>query len=209
MRKLFVKKMLIHNLTDSSEFKALSYDEQVSEMSALLTELESVGKVRNISFDSEQGLFSFTYGKGEIDGALGGVLMKPLGGDIEVNGIELQEKINLNVNGKDLVIVLEDNSSAKAFVEKLKNGKVVVNAHDYGSFEKVGSLGFSLPTNDKNITTKPGDLILYQGNQITLYYDTNTWSFTKLGHVENVTSSELRSILGSSDVVFTFSLIEE
>ena len=67
-------------------------------------------------------------------------------------------------------------------------------------------MGFSLPTNDKNITTEAGDLILYQGNQITLYYDTNSWNFTKLGKVQNVSQNELKEILGSGNVELTFSL---
>ena len=60
--------------------------------------------------------------------------------------------------------------------------------------------------NDKNITTMPGDIILYQGNQITIYYDTNTWNFTKLGKIENITQKELKEILGDGDVTVTFSL---
>ena len=103
-------------------------------------------------------------------------------------------------------VKLEDNTSSIAFAQKLKDGDIVVNAHDYENFEKVGNLGFTLPTNDKNITTESGDLILYQGNQITLYYDTNSWSFTKLGKVQNVSQNELKDILGSGDVVLTFSL---
>lgn len=67
-------------------------------------------------------------------------------------------------------------------------------------------MGFSLPTNDKNITTEAGDLILYQGNQITLYYDTNSWNFTKLGKVQNVLQNELKEILGSGNVKLIFSL---
>ena len=77
---------------------------------------------------------------------------------------------------------------------------------DYANFEKVGPLGFSLPRNDKSITTTPGDIILYQGNQITIYYDTNTWNFTKLGKIENLTQKELKEILGNGDVTVTFSL---
>lgn len=77
---------------------------------------------------------------------------------------------------------------------------------DYANFEKVGPLGFSLPRNDKSITTTPGDIILYQGNQITIYYDTNSWNFTKLGKIENVTQEELKEILGNGDVTVTFSL---
>ena len=121
------------------------------------------------------------------------------------------EKINMDeiiikVNGRVLNVKLEDNTSAKAFAEKLKSGDITISAHDYGNFEKVGNLGFSLPANDKNITTEAGDLILYQGNQITLYYDTNSWNFTKLGKVQNVLQNELKEILGSGNVKLTFSL---
>ncbi len=119
---------------------------------------------------------------------------------------EMINKIKLEVNGKELTVNLEDNSSSKALVEKLKENDIVIKAHDYGDFEKVGSLDFSLPTNDTKITTEPGDLILYQGNQITLYYDTNTWNFTKLGKVEGLSKEELKELLGNSDVTITLSL---
>ncbi len=119
---------------------------------------------------------------------------------------EMINKIKLEVNGKELTVNLEDNSSSKALVEKLKENDIVIKAHDYGDFEKVGNLDFSLPTNDTKITTEPGDLILYQGNQITLYYDTNTWNFTKLGKVEGLSKEELKKLLGTSDVTITLSL---
>ena len=114
------------------------------------------------------------------------------------------DTIQIKVNNKVLSVKLENNSSTKAFIEKLREGDIIVNAHDYGNFEKVGDLGFNLPTNDKKITTEPGDLILYQGNQITLYYDTNTWSFTKLGKVQNVSQEELKQILGDGNVTLVF-----
>ena len=119
-----------------------------------------------------------------------------------------KEKINMNeiiikVNGKILNVKLEDNTSSKAFFEKLKSGDITISAHDYGNFEKVGNLGFNLPTNDENITTEAGDLILYQGNQITLYYDTNNWLFTKLGKVQNISQDELKNILGRGNVELT------
>jgi len=114
--------------------------------------------------------------------------------------------IKLSVNGKTMNIKPENNSSSKAFIEKLKSGEIIVNAEDYGNFEKVGDLGFDLPTNDEKITTESGDLILYQGNKITLYYDTNTWTFTRLGKVQNVSKDELKQILGNGDVTLKFSL---
>lgn len=72
--------------------------------------------------------------------------------------------------------------------------------HDYGSFEKVGNLPWKLPTNDEEITTEPGDLILYQGDKITVYYDENTWNFTKLGRL-NATSEEIKEVFGDKDEI--------
>ena len=124
------------------------------------------------------------------------------------NDTQMEEnmKLYIKVNNKILTTTLEDNSSVDGLLEKLKQGDIIIDMSDYAHFEKVGPLGFSLPRNDKSITTAPGDIILYQGNQITIYYDTNTWNFTKLGKIENVTQEELKEILGNGDVTVTFSL---
>ena len=113
---------------------------------------------------------------------------------------ENMNNIIIEVNNNELIVELEDNSSGRALLEKLSNGDIVVDAHDYGNFEKVGNLGFNLPTNDKKITTTSGDLILYQGNQLSIYYDTNTWNFTKLGRVININEENLKEILGDGDI---------
>ena len=118
------------------------------------------------------------------------------------------EKINIEVNGHTLTATLSDNSSSQAFVKMLENGKVTVEMSDYGDFEKVGSLKTTLPRNDEYITTEPGDLILYQGNSITIYYDVNSWNFTRLGKIDDITQSELKNILGKGDVTAVFSLPE-
>ena len=107
-----------------------------------------------------------------------------------------------------IAATLADNSSAVAFYELLQKGDVTVKMHDYGNFEKVGSLPKSLPRNDKQITTEPGDIILYQGNQITIYYDVNSWNFTKLGKVEGKNQEDLKQILGKGDVTAVFSVME-
>lgn len=114
--------------------------------------------------------------------------------------------IYAHVNGKVLKILAADNSSADAFLDLLKTGDVTVEMHDYGSFEKVGPLGTTLPQNDEQITTEPGDVILYQGDQITIYYDINRWSFTRLGKVQDLSPAELKEILGSGDAVVMFSI---
>ena len=114
--------------------------------------------------------------------------------------------IYAHVNGKVLKILAADNSSADAFLDLLKTGDVTIEMHDYGSFEKVGPLGTTLPQNDEQITTEPGDVILYQGDQITIYYDVNSWSFTRLGKVQDLSPAELKEILGSGDAVVTFSI---
>lgn len=119
------------------------------------------------------------------------------------------EKINsiyIHANGSTFKARLADNGSAEALAELLKNGDITVNVSDYGNFEKVAPLGTSLPTNNEQITTEAGDLILYQGNNIVIYYDTNSWNFTRLGKIEDATKEELLNVLGSGDVTVTFSL---
>lgn len=116
--------------------------------------------------------------------------------------------IYAHVGEQVLAIVPEDNSSAEDFIALLREGDITIEMEDYGGFEKVGSLGRSLSTNDRRITTEPGDVILYQGNSVTIYYDTNTWSFTLLGRIRGLSQEELKEILGSGSVSVTFSLNE-
>ena len=119
-----------------------------------------------------------------------------------------KEFIYAHIGQDVLTIKPENNSSTGAFIDLLRKSDLTVEMHDYGNFEKVGSIGSSLPRNDKSITTKPGDVILYQGNQITIYYDVNSWNFTKLGEVQGIEPSELKTILGDSNVSVRFSLTE-
>ena len=101
---------------------------------------------------------------------------------------------------------LADNTSAQALVEMLQDGPVTVSMQDYGSMEKVGSLGQSLPRNDEQITTEAGDIILYQGNMLVIYYAPNSWNFTRLGKIENVTKKDLLKAFGNGSVKITLSL---
>lgn len=117
-------------------------------------------------------------------------------------------KLNIEVNGRNLSATLADNSSAKALTELIGDNSLTLSMDDYGNFEKVGDLPESLPTNDEQINTDYGDLILYQGKRFVIYYDKNSWNFTHLGHIDNVSQKELKNILGTGSVEITLSLTE-
>ena len=119
-----------------------------------------------------------------------------------------QNILNLQVGDTVLTAQLADNSSADALRELLLDGPLEIAMQDYGDMEKVGSLGQDLPTNDEQITTEAGDLILYQGNSFVIYYAPNSWNFTRLGKINDITAEELQEILGESDVTVTLSLPE-
>lgn len=112
--------------------------------------------------------------------------------------------LKITVGDEELLATLEDNSSAREFKELLAQGPVTIEMEDYGGFEKVGPLGTTLTRNDQQITTEPGDVILYQGNQITVYYGTNTWNFTRLAKIDD--PADLQAKLGEGRVQVTFSL---
>ncbi len=120
---------------------------------------------------------------------------------MESNTIKLAVK-----GGRTFTATLADNSSAEALKKLLAGGDVTVEMEDYGDMEKVGPLGTNLPRNDRQTTTGPGDIILYQGKYLVIYYATNSWNFTRLGKIDNVTGRELKSALGDGDVTVTLSL---
>jgi hypothetical protein len=119
---------------------------------------------------------------------------------------ETPVKLKIHVNDTTFTATLEENSSAKAFAEFLAQGDMTLDMHDYGSFEKVADLPRSFPRNDKQIDTDAGDIILYQGNSITIYYDKNSWNFTRLARIDNVNKKRLQQILGKGNVKAIFSV---
>lgn len=106
-------------------------------------------------------------------------------------------KMFITIYGNKLEVTLENNVAVDALVNLLKKGDIKYTADDYGDFEKVGSLGHSLPTSNKQMTTSAGDVVLYNGNSIVLFYGNNSWSYTKLGKIKGYTAAELRSLLGA------------
>lgn len=101
---------------------------------------------------------------------------------------------------------LADNSSVEALKELLAEGPLTINMNDYAGMEKVGPIGTDLPRNDEQISTGAGDIILYQGNSLVIYYDTNSWNFTRIGKIEGMTGEKLLEVFGDGDVTVTFSL---
>ncbi len=129
--------------------------------------------------------------------------------DIKIRLAEIAEEentVNLYVGDTRLTAELADNSTAEALKKMLADGPVAVDMRDYGSMEKVGTLPKSLPRNDEQITTEAGDLILYQGNAFVIYYAPNSWNFTRIGKIKNISAEELKKILGKGNVTVKLSL---
>ena len=120
----------------------------------------------------------------------------------------MPETIKIIVSGKTLSVKIEDNEATKALVAALSEASITYEANDYGGFEKVGLLGRTLPTSDTQITTQAGDVILYSGNRIVLFYGSNTWSYTRLGKMQYESLDELKSFLkaGEGNISVTLSL---
>lgn len=117
-------------------------------------------------------------------------------------------KIKVTINGVTKTAILEENAATKALAEKLQKGNITYNAHDYGGFEKVGDLGFNLPTEDRQMTSQSGDIFLYVGSSLVIFYGENSWSYTKIGTLEGMTKSEVKEFLrgGMGNVSVTLSL---
>lgn len=115
-----------------------------------------------------------------------------------------QNKIILTANGKSLTATLADNTAAAELMHLLP---MEVNMSPYGGFEVVGQLPQSLPAADRQITTVPGDIMLYLGRQIVIFYDSNTWDYTPLGRIDSATAATVKEFLGSGNVMLTISAL--
>lgn len=114
--------------------------------------------------------------------------------------------VYIRIGDTVLTVLPSGNSSADALIALLERGDIALDMRDNGGFEKVAELERSLPTNDIPLAAGPGDLILYNGNTVCLYYGENMYSLTRLGKIQNTDEETLRSLLGDGDVSITFSL---
>ncbi len=115
-------------------------------------------------------------------------------------------KINVQIGTSTFTATLEQNDAVDEWVEMMRSAPVTIQMNDYAGFEKVGSLGRNLPSSDQQTTTQPGDIVLYQSDQIVIFYGTNSWSYTRLGKIDNLSGWE--EALGNENVTVTFSLSE-
>ena len=117
--------------------------------------------------------------------------------------------MNMEVNGTTIQVKLYENSSAEVLKELLKKGPFTIEMKDYAHMEKFGSFGMQFPTNDETITTEAGDVILSEGNLLVIYYAPNTWNFTRLGKVRNLSETELKQVLGKGSITAVLTLSDD
>ena len=129
-----------------------------------------------------------------------------LGGRIEeTGGIPVEKTLRLWIGDTEVAVDWEENESVDALLRLASAEPLAVPMSRYGGFEQVGSLGTSLPRNDAQTTTQAGDIVLYSGNQIVVFYGSNSWAYTRLGRITDKTAAELAALLGNSDVTLTLS----
>ena len=114
--------------------------------------------------------------------------------DVDENLGSEENRMYITVGNTTMTMTLADNASATAFREMAASGPFTVETKEYGGFEQVGSLSENLPANDEQISTEPGDVMLYQGNSVTIFYGTNSWSYTRLGKIEGMSQEVLREV---------------
>lgn len=111
-----------------------------------------------------------------------------------------EEDMRLRINDVTVNVEWEENDSVVALRDLVMAQPLSVQMSPYGGFEQVGFLGTSLPRNDVQTTTQAGDIVLYSGSNIVIFYGSNSWAYTRLGHIEGLSTGELTEILSGSDV---------
>ena len=111
--------------------------------------------------------------------------------------------LQMKIGDTDVAVVWEENESVNALKNLCESSPLTIRMSMYGGFEQVGPIGQNLPRNDRQTTTQAGDIVLYSGNQIVVFYGSNSWSYTRLGHISNRSAREMEELLGRGDVTIT------
>ena len=139
---------------------------------------------------------------------LAAMLLTACSKNSEMKAQTMEQKMYITIDGQTQPVTLVDNAATQELVSKLQQGAVNVTLNSSGGFEIWGALGFSLPTSNEQINAQPGDVILYNGSNICIFYGTNSWSYTRLGKIDGLSESQLRTFLkaGESNISVTLSL---
>ena len=119
------------------------------------------------------------------------------------NREESEPAMKLKINDTAVEVAWEDNESVDALRELVRSEPLTISMSMYGGFEQVGPIGSSLPRNDVQTTTAAGDIVLYSGNQIVVFYGSNSWGYTRLGKIQGLSDDELAELLGNGAVTLT------
>ena len=120
----------------------------------------------------------------------------------------MEQKMYITIGEETHTVTMEDNVGTRALIAALQTENIVYIAHDYGNFEKVGYIGQSFPTDNHQTTTSAGDLVLYGGDNICIFYGSNSWSYTRIGKLDGLSADEVRRFVkaGEGEVSITLSL---
>ena len=110
--------------------------------------------------------------------------------------------MKMKIGETEVPVTWEKNDSVEALKQLLP---LTIQMSMYGGFEQVGPIGQSIVRDDQQTSTDYGDIVLYSGNQIVVFYGTNSWAYTRLGHVE-LSQQEMRDLLANGDVTITLSM---
>ena len=113
---------------------------------------------------------------------------------------ESRAMMKMKIDGVEVSVEWEDNESVKELKKMAENGEITISMSMYGGFEQVGPLGANISRQDIQMTTEPGDIVLYSGNQIVVFYGSNSWAYTRLGKIRGMTDGELKNLLGNGNV---------
>ena len=116
----------------------------------------------------------------------------------------MEKELKMRIGETEVQVVWEENESVQALKELVKDKPLSIQMSMYGGFEQVGSIGTSLPRNDRQTTTNSGDIVLYSGNQVVVFYGSNSWAYTRLGHITDKNQNDMRDLLSNGDVTITF-----
>ena len=117
---------------------------------------------------------------------------------------QASEDMKMSINGNMVNVAWEQNESVEALKQLTAEKPLTINMSMYGGFEQVGSIGQNLPKNDVQTTTSAGYIVLYSGNQIVVFYGSNSWAYTRLGKITDKSASQMKDLLGNGDVTITF-----